>query len=395
MQCAGNKPTSETRGITADSIKIGALGTVTGATDALWGDAALGAEARFDRANAQGGVNGRKIDFIGMSDDGLNPTTSAQQAEKLAEQDDVFAVAPLLSDVTNYFTTFCQDVVPYVGWGFNPTFCNTSVGFGFDGCLVTGSKTEFTFANSSKGAGIGQLLPPGSDKTIALIGNDDSSARLGISELAAGDKATGLKVVYAQNNLPDDAPLADPGPVIHQILTSDNGKAPAAVVAIADFSNTSSIVQGLVASGYKGRIIDAVGYDPRLASFKPFNDTYVTLLWAPFESSTVPFIQQMNADLDKYEPGAARSLIVAAGYISADFLIAALQATGRNLTVSSFLNTLNGDHYTYQQPGFLGMTYWPLNHVIGTSCGTVVQLSNEKYRQIAPLACTNLLPAKG
>jgi hypothetical protein len=182
--------------------------------------------------------------------------------------------------------------------------------------------------------------------------------------------------------------------VIHQILTSDNGKPPAAVYLIADFSNTSSMVQGLVAAGYKGTIIDAVGYDPRLAAFKPFNNTYVTLLWAPFQSTNVAFVRQMNADLAKYEPGAAKSLIVAAGYISADFLVAALQAAGRNLTVSSFLNTLNGDHFIYQQPGFIGETYWPLNHVISSSCGTVVKLSNQKFKQVAPLTCTNLLPKK-
>src|ERR1700684_271812 len=59
LQCAKNKPTNETRGITSDSIKIGGLGTLTGPTVALWGDAALGAEARFVPGNANGGINGR------------------------------------------------------------------------------------------------------------------------------------------------------------------------------------------------------------------------------------------------------------------------------------------------------------------------------------------------
>jgi hypothetical protein len=131
-----------------------------------------------------------------------------------------------------------------------------------------------------------------------------------------------------------------------------------------------------------------------LASFKPFDNTYVTLLWAPFESTDVPFVQQMNADLDKYTPGATRSLIVAAGYISADFLVAALQTAGRNLTVSGFLNTLNGGHYTYQQTNFIAESHWPLNHIIGTPCGTVVQLKNRQYKQVQPLGCASIIVNK-
>ena len=44
--------------------------------------------AYFDKVNAEGGVNGRKINFITL-DDGYNPAKTVEQARKLVEQDEV------------------------------------------------------------------------------------------------------------------------------------------------------------------------------------------------------------------------------------------------------------------------------------------------------------------
>ncbi|HEX8803240.1 MAG TPA: ABC transporter substrate-binding protein, partial [Acidimicrobiales bacterium] len=60
-----------TRGVTDTSVKVGGLITASGPTTALFTDAEAGARARFERANAEGGVHGRTIDFVGAEDDGL------------------------------------------------------------------------------------------------------------------------------------------------------------------------------------------------------------------------------------------------------------------------------------------------------------------------------------
>src|SRR5262249_49569556 len=163
---------------------------------------------------------------------------------------------------------------------------------------------------------------------------------------------------------------------------------PAGVYLVADFANTQSVVSGLRAAGYEGAIVDAVGYDPRLASFQPFDNSYVTLLWAPFESTDVPFVKKMVADLDRYAPETPKTLATAAGYISADFMIEALKAAGPDLTVTSLLATMNSDKFVYSQKDFIGDTHWPLNHLTGSPCGTMVQLKDQAYKQIQPLTCT-------
>jgi ABC-type branched-subunit amino acid transport system substrate-binding protein len=386
LACAHNRPTDDNRGVTPTSVKIGGFGTVSGPTIALWGDSDKGAKARYDAQNAAGGVNGRMIDYVGMSDDGLDSTRSVTEAQKLAEQDNVFAVAPLMTQLSAYQDTLCKDVVPYVGWGFNTGMCGNTVGFGFDGCLVNSDTSQFSTANASP---LSAVLT-GDDKSVALVGNDDEAGKKGNAVLAAADKAVGMNVVYNENNLPDNAPLADPSPVVNGIMTSNNGQPPAAVYLVADFANTQSVVSGLRAAGYEGVIVDAVGYDPRLASFQPFDNSYVTLLWAPFESTDVPFVKQMTADLEKYAPDAPKTLQTAAGYISADFMIDALKAAGPDLTVTKLLNTMNSDQFVYSQKDFIGDTHWPLNHLTGAPCGTLVQLKDQVYKQVEPLACSNV-----
>jgi ABC-type branched-subunit amino acid transport system substrate-binding protein len=77
-------------GVTAKSIRLG--GTVPLSGDAsAFGSVAPGAKAYFDYVNAQGGVHGRKIEYI-YYDDEYNPVQTVQQTRKLVEQDRVFAI---------------------------------------------------------------------------------------------------------------------------------------------------------------------------------------------------------------------------------------------------------------------------------------------------------------
>ena len=46
------------------------------------------AGAYFDKINAEGGINGRKIKFVSL-DDGYNPAKMVEQARKLVEQDEL------------------------------------------------------------------------------------------------------------------------------------------------------------------------------------------------------------------------------------------------------------------------------------------------------------------
>ncbi|MGZ8782944.1 MAG: ABC transporter substrate-binding protein [Gaiellaceae bacterium] len=77
-------------GVTATRILIGGTVPLSGEASAF-GSVGPGAKAYFAHVNAQGGVNGRKIEYR-YYDDGYDPVQTVQLTRKLVEQDKVFAI---------------------------------------------------------------------------------------------------------------------------------------------------------------------------------------------------------------------------------------------------------------------------------------------------------------
>jgi branched-chain amino acid transport system substrate-binding protein len=77
-------------GITSDSILLGNTIALSGAA-AAYGTIANAELAYFKYVNAQGGVNGRKINFK-ILDDAYNPAQTVPLTKQLVEQDKVFAM---------------------------------------------------------------------------------------------------------------------------------------------------------------------------------------------------------------------------------------------------------------------------------------------------------------
>jgi branched-chain amino acid transport system substrate-binding protein len=81
----------ENAGVTKDKIKIGVLGSLTGPA-AIWGTGNLsGGALAFEEANAAGGINGRKLEWL-VEDDETSPPKAIAAFKKLTEQEGVFAV---------------------------------------------------------------------------------------------------------------------------------------------------------------------------------------------------------------------------------------------------------------------------------------------------------------
>lgn len=71
-------------------IKVGHINPYSGPVSA-YGSIGKAIGAYFDKINAEGGINGRKIVFVTL-DDGYSPPKTVEQARKLVEQDEVFVV---------------------------------------------------------------------------------------------------------------------------------------------------------------------------------------------------------------------------------------------------------------------------------------------------------------
>src|ERR1700722_1903603 len=78
---------ADTPGVTATEIKIGHTIAYSGPASA-YGVIGKLESAFWNMVNEQGGVAGRKIDFISL-DDGYSPPKTVEQVRRLVEQDQV------------------------------------------------------------------------------------------------------------------------------------------------------------------------------------------------------------------------------------------------------------------------------------------------------------------
>jgi branched-chain amino acid transport system substrate-binding protein len=86
-------------GATDSEIKIGNIMPYSGPASA-YGTIGKTIAAYFAMVNAEGGINGRKINFISY-DDGYSPPKAVEQARKLVESDEVLFIAQPLGTASN------------------------------------------------------------------------------------------------------------------------------------------------------------------------------------------------------------------------------------------------------------------------------------------------------
>src|ERR1700730_3059489 len=155
-----------TGGSSGNAIMVGGLqdGNVPGID--------TGFEARIARFNAQGGVDGRKIKFVAMLNDGNSLSTDLANAQELVLKEHVFAVAPIASQVLNPSSPglFAQNSTPFIGWGISPAFCNNNWGFPVSECEASASwQNTSGYTEAARAMG---RSPKG--LRVAVIGTDNA-----------------------------------------------------------------------------------------------------------------------------------------------------------------------------------------------------------------------------
>ncbi|MGW6819526.1 ABC transporter substrate-binding protein [Streptomyces sp. NPDC055005] len=382
-----------TRGVTADSIKVGGIVSMTSASGYSKKDTDLGAKARYLRANAEGGVNGRTIDYIGAEDDGQDPGKNTAAARKLVQQDKVFAVSPM-SSVTFSGADFLQrEKVPTFGWGTLPSFCGPEYIYGFNGCLVP---TPGGTINQTWPEGIARILGGAAGKSVAIIANDSDAGKFGVATFRQGFGSAGFTVSYAKASVPGTAVPSDWSAYVKEMLTSNGGKAPDAVVSVMQTPNNIGLFTALKRAGYRGVLTDPTDYDPGLlakdATRQALDGVYVLLQFEPFESQS-PAMARFKADIKAAAGGqdVPLNMHMMTGYMSADLFLSIAGKAGRNLTPETFQSAAR----TFSDTGTLvGDRAEPKGQKDSFGCGALVRLGNGAYEVAVPFACHEPIPFK-
>ena len=374
-------PRTAHQGIDAKSIKVEGI-----ADTLLYGGADIGAKARFQRANDAGGVNGRMIRYVGVTDDGGDPTLDTKVANQVALDDGVFAVVPAVTPALSGSSVLKQQKVPYFGWGLSSSFCGTEYGFGFTGCVVPANTTS-----NAWGLLISQAFGASSaGKTAAILTENSPAGEYELKALTAGLTSAKLKVVYGKSSLPVLAAADYPG-ILNTVMTSNAGKQPDAIFVVGSISSVEGVQQAVRDGGRLVVFTNQLEYAPQLVA--PSVGTFVMIGTAATETaSSNPAMQQLIKDVQKVAPNQPIDQSVIAGYFSADMFLAAVQKVGKNLTVGRLMKVLN--NFTYSVPKTVGPTKFPAAHTQPTPCGSLVASNGTAYSVKVPYLCGKVVAVK-
>ena len=141
-----NTQACDREGITDTEIKIGSACALSGPL-VVYSPIHQGMKAAFDKKNSEGGVHGRKINFI-YYDHAYSTTKAVEQVKRLIDQDKVFAMVGLLGTppflatepmlkermisninvVTGSTTLIDNPVKHYPSWVFLPSYASYTYG---------------------------------------------------------------------------------------------------------------------------------------------------------------------------------------------------------------------------------------------------------------------------
>jgi branched-chain amino acid transport system substrate-binding protein len=362
-------------GVTAKDVTIGYITSQTGVAGSTFKNAAKGCQARIDRENAQGGVNGRKINVEYVDDQsGGGNLTGAQD---LVQNKHVFMVVNNSPFAFLGYRFLLQAGVPMIGGGYDGVY------YGDPG----NEKIISASGNVVNVNGVSYTLIPkvmkkmGATKVAALaygVSASSTASAQNLQKLAV--PKVGLKAVYTNTAI--DFGTTDVGA---PVLGIKNAGADAVYLPMVANSNLA-VVQGLAQNGVpmKSEVL-ATGYGQDLLD-QPVSKTFgpeVVLQsgYAPVELKTKA-TQRFQADLKKVGITGVPDFGAYTGYAACELAILGLKNAGNPPVQANFSDNLRKVG-SYDAAGLacqpIDISAATFGKAAPTSCGWFVQIKNGKY----------------
>jgi branched-chain amino acid transport system substrate-binding protein len=357
--CGGGGSKSSAPGITATSVTIGSHQPLTGVAAPGYDEIAPASKAYFDYINANGGINGRSINYTFL-DDGYNPATTSTDVHKLVEQDKVFAIFNGLGTPTH------QAVVPYLNQQKVPDL------FVASGCLCWNQPTTDpeTFGwqpdYTVEGKILGQYVAKNfAGKKVGIFAQNDDFGTNGIKGLE--DEIPASQIVSTQRYDPTNTKIT---PQVQALQAAG-----AQVVISFSVPAFTALLQltSLALKFQPQLVVSNVGSDPKtlaglLTSFSKgkapgqtliqgiITDTYLASPADP-TNSWVKLFQKIH---DKYIPKLPFDGNVEYGMAAAYTFAEALKAAGKNPTRANIVSAVEKGGFT--GPGLVPFGFSSSSH---------------------------------
>jgi branched-chain amino acid transport system substrate-binding protein len=342
-----------TNGITANSITVGGVASLSGPIPADFSGIFDGAQAYFDMVNASGGVDGRQIDYPYKLDDASNPSTDSDAIRTLVEQDKVFAVVGVGTPEFAGASYLVDNEVPTFGYAISPAWTMGDNLFGAEGSYV-----DFL----SPGPEPAFLAQQVRARRVGLLAYGVTESHNACEGFATVLQRYGIDVAYQD--------LSIPAPAV--ALSSDVIRMKSAgvqmVISCLDVSGNVLLAQTLRQQQLKVIQYWLDGYDEdTLKEYANLMDgVYFLIAHTPFdlprsELPSYPGMAVYLTQLARYFPNDTPGELSLTGWINADLFVTGLRMVGHDLTRIKLIAAINSLK-AYSADGLVTPIAWAPEH---------------------------------
>jgi branched-chain amino acid transport system substrate-binding protein len=332
-------------GITDKEILIGMSNALGGPASALGIGMKTGGSVYFNKINAGGGVNGRKIKLVSY-DDGYEPGRAVANTKKLIEEDKVFALFGYVGTPTSsaVMPIFSKAQVPYIAPFTGAEILRNPISkYLFNVRASYFDETEAMIEHLTKDLGV---------KKVGVFVQADAfgdAGRAGVMRaLRKRDMQMAGDTKFARNTEQVDEGL--------EALVKAN---PEAVIMVGPYKPCATFIKKAKARGFNPKFLNVsfVGTDALIKELGEKGDGVIVTQVMPNPSdSTLPIVKQYLADMKAagHEP----DYMSLEGYVGAAVMVEALKIT-RPLTRASFTSAFE---QLNTNMGGLKISFDPSNH---------------------------------
>ncbi|HEY1650324.1 MAG TPA: ABC transporter substrate-binding protein [Acidimicrobiales bacterium] len=367
---AGAAAASSAPGVTANSITVGTISTQTGVLASNFGSLIYGEKAYFDYINAQGGVNGRKIDYKYPLDDGGNPTTFNQLANTLINQDHVFAVTGV---GTAFFSPnlFVESKIPTYGYNVTGNWAGPS------NLFAAGGSVEYYQAGAPEVSYVARKTQ--AKPSIAFVAYNVAASAAACQAEAAAIQAAGYTISYS------DFKVAYPGTTVATDVQRMKQAGSNMVVSCMDVQGNVTMARAIQQYGLKMTQLWFNGNDQSTLNSNQslMQGIYFDISHVPFgaNQSLYPGLKLYVTQMKKYEPNYVDDEVAIQGWESAALFVEGVKMAGNNLTQANVIkedNTLTA----FTADGLQSPVNWKSAGHSGHAppyCLAYIKVSGNKY----------------
>ncbi|MHB1583814.1 MAG: ABC transporter substrate-binding protein [Acidimicrobiales bacterium] len=364
--------TTATPGITAHSVTVGQVDTLSGPVPGLFEGAKDGTEAYFAYVNSKGGVNGRKL-ILQTDDDRFSGANYAADTAQLVKSDFALVGGFSLFDAAGV-SAINQAKIPDVTFSLSPQRETDPYNYSPNPIPPGGSRVgPYKYYKSHYGDAYQHLAT-----MLTSVASAEEQTQSDLSAM----KSLGYKVGYSRivnpletNFIPDVLKMRANGVKMVYIV----GMAVGQVAALA---------QDMAQENFKPALFSTSGvaYD---SSYVPTagsaaNGTYSdmqTALYAGEDAKVVPAVKLFDHWVKKVNPSAHLDVYGVYGWAAAEMFVQALKGAGKNPTRASLFTQLN--KITNFDAGGLLAADNPAQKV-PSQCWLLARVANGRWQRTGP-----------